>query len=222
MESKMKSIVRSLAVLAIVAGMSSSAFAQETNNDIIRPITKSGSAAFLFSMNGLGTFGIGTVSLAPGLGGAGFGMKYFIADDFALRVLLGFGSNSVGDDSTGTNSMFGIGIGGEYHFRPLYSTSPYVGAQLGFQSNSETSKSGFGKSVHSTTAIGFAALAGFDWFFTRGIAVGAEYSLGIVTRSGETENTPTTGSATTTEDTDSSTIGFNTAGSGNVHVAVYF
>lgn len=218
----MKSILRSLAVLAVVIGMSGSAFAQDTNNDIIRPITKSGSAAFLFTMNGLGTFGIGSQSLAPGLGNAGFGMKYFVSDDFALRILLGLGTSSTDSSIIGpetASTMFGIGIGGEYHFRPLYSTSPYVGAQLGFQSNSTTTGTGSAESVHSTTAIGFSALAGFDWFFTRGIAIGAEYALGIVTKSGST-NPP--GDGADIDDPGTTDIGFGSMGSGNVHLVVYF
>jgi opacity protein-like surface antigen len=223
MESTMKSILRSLAVLAVVVGFAGSSFAQDNNNDIIRPITKQGSAAFLFTINGLGTFGVGTASLAPGLDNAGFGMKYFISDDFALRILLGFNSSSKDSSAQSptptSNTMFGIGIGGEYHFRPLYSTSPYVGAQLGFQSGSNSTGEGSAESVHSTTAIGFSALAGFDWFFTRGIAIGAEYALGLVTRSGST-NPP--GDGDDIDDAGTTDIGFGSQGSGNVHLVVYF
>jgi hypothetical protein len=139
----MKSILRSLAVLAVVVGFAGSSFAQDTNNDVIRPITKSGSAAFMFTLGGLGTFNLAAPSLGPGLASAGFGMKYFLADDVALRVLLGMSmngktipANGTGSDVTESDNTIGLGVGVEYHFRPLYSTSPYIGGQIGFQSRS--------------------------------------------------------------------------------------
>ena len=211
----MKSILRSLAVLAVVVGFTGSAFAQD-NNDIIRPITKQGSAAFIMTINGLGTFGLSAPPLGPGLSNAGFGMKYFMADDVALRFLLGLNMNTTspdqGDDMKETG--FGLGVGAEYHFRPLYSTSPYIGGQIGFQSSSSENMNGLDES--SRTHLSIAALAGFNWFFTRGIAVGAEYSLGFTSTSGS--NTPAGGEAADIPGT--SMIGL--AGVGNVNLVVYF
>lgn len=214
----MKSIVRSLAVLAVVVGFTGSAFAQDNNNDIIRPITKQGSAAFIMSINGLGTFGLSAPPLGPGLSNAGFGMKYFLADDVALRILLGLSMNTTAPEEGNdmTSSGFGLGIGAEYHFRPLYSTSPYIGAQLGFASNgSNNGGEGTAEVETSETNLSIAALAGFNWFFTRGIAVGAEYSLGFTSSSGST----TTG-GTEVDDPSQTMIGL--AGVGNVNLVVYF
>ena len=141
-----------IAAALIVLGFASTSFAQD-KDDIIRPLTKSGSAAFLFNLGGFGTFGVA----APAIGssftaGAGnvsltvspatVGFKYFLSDDMALRVLLGFSNSSSGADSIPSGAIsstqFGIGAGIEMHMRPLYSTSPYVGAQVGFVSGSET------------------------------------------------------------------------------------
>lgn len=208
------------AALLVVLGMAGSAMAQDDAN-IIRPITKQGSAAFLFTIQGLGTFGIGAPGISNGpsmLYGAGF--KYFMSDDLALRILLALNSGSV--NSNGTNSVtstsmdFGIGVGAEMHFRPLYSTSPYVGAQIGFGSSStDNGGSGAAQVKSSMSSFGINVLAGFDWFWTRGLAIGAEYGLGFASSSAST-----TSNGTTTDLPSNTMIGFNN--SGNVHLVVYF
>jgi hypothetical protein len=209
------------AALLVVLGMAGSATAQDNDANIIRPITKQGSAAFLFTIQGLGTFGIGAPGISNGPGmlyGAGF--KYFMSDDLALRILLALNSGSVktnGTTSVTSTSMdFGIGVGAEMHFRPLYSTSPYVGAQIGFGSSS-TDNGGTGAAIQKTSmsSFGINVLAGFDWFWTRGLAIGAEYGLGFASASGTT----TTGT-TSTDNPSNTMIGFNN--SGNVHLVVYF
>jgi hypothetical protein len=58
-------------------------------------------------------------------------------------------------------------------------------------------------------------MAGFDWFWTRGLAIGAEYGLGFNSVSGTT----TTG-GTQVDNPSTTMIGFN--GVGNVHLVVYF
>src|SRR3569623_883316 len=123
-----RSIVRFCGALVIVLGLARVSFAHEsTDNDIIRPITKQGSAGFLFAINGIGTFGIS----APGIGFGnnaqyGVGMRYYLADDLALRVLLAFqnastDSNTLNGTPKSSSTSFGIGAGIEHHFRPLYS-----------------------------------------------------------------------------------------------------
>lgn len=218
----MKSILRSLAVLAVLVGFTSSSFAQD-DNDIIRPITKQGSAAFLMTIGGLGTFNLASPPIGPGLSQSGFGFKYFLADDVALRVLLGIGMNSTtipgvgdADDVTQDTTAIGLGVGAEYHFRPLYSTSPYIGAQVGFVSvSSNNGLDGDQEVSMSQTHISVAAIAGFNWFFTRGIAVGGEYSLGF---------TGTTGTRTSggeENDLNSNSM-IGVSGVGSVNLVVYF
>jgi hypothetical protein len=206
--------VASLFVLGLALGLTNSVRAQETGKDeIIRPLTKQGSAAFIFTLNGLGDFKIGS----PSINGmtSGVGVKYFLADEMALRVLLGFNSSTsgglIGADSAKTlsTSIFGILAGIEMHFRPLYSTSPYVGLQVGFSSKSEDITT---TTTQKTTAFSVMALAGFDWFFTHGIAAGAEMGLGFTSNGGTKVN----GADVT------STSSITLATNPDVHVVVYF
>jgi len=217
-----RSFTKFVAAIIITLGFSSATFAQDNNADIIRPITKQGSAAFLFTLQGLGTFGLGAPSIGSGdVVTAGAGMKYYLNDDLALRILLAFNNTSMknsdaSDSAKPGTTQFGVGIGAEYHFRPLYSTSPYVGGQISFtNSATDNDLTGDAKVKTSRNSFAVAALAGFDWFFTRGMAAGAEYQLGFATTGG----TVTVGSNSTDLATNT-TIGLS--GGGNVHLVVYF
>ena len=212
------------AALLLVLGMVGTSRAQDngtmTNDpNIIRPITREGSAAFLFTIQGLGTFGLGAPTIGSGDAAmAGAGMKWYFSDNLALRLLIALNNTSnkttTGSTSTTvTSTGFGLGAGVEYHFRPLYSTSPYIGGQLGFASNSQDAGTA-GKTA--LTSFGLNVFAGFDWFWTRGIAAGAEYGLGFASGSGTF--TPSGGSSSDLPS--STTIGIN--GAGNVHLVVYF
>src|SRR2546423_14731572 len=98
-----RSIVKFIVCLTVVVGFAASSFAQEDNT--IHPITKSGSAAFVFDLAGIGTFGIAPQAITQTLnsksptGGliAGAGAKWFIADMMAVKELLAFGTTSNGD-----------------------------------------------------------------------------------------------------------------------------
>ncbi|HWF45275.1 MAG TPA: hypothetical protein VG537_11590 [Candidatus Kapabacteria bacterium] len=218
----MTRFVSKLAVsLMVLAGLAGVTRAQETTteHDVIRPITASGSAAFLFTIKGLGTFGIGS----PSIDGAtsGIGAKWYVANDIALRVLLGLSSaqnvdSLVDPTKTLSTTTFGIGVGGEWHFRPLWSTSPYVGLQIGFTSTSQdidVGEAGASKiETDKSTTFGVTPFAGFDWFFTHGMAVGAEMGLAFVSRGGTLPNG--------TSKTSTSNIRLMTNGS--VHFDVYF
>ncbi len=215
-------------------GLVTSARAQE-KDDWTKPITKQGSAALLFTINGLGSFNVG----APGLGpvpaaitgnfsesspsdsmatlmGAAF--KYFVSDDLAVRILLGFNHSSRKALDTSSfapgQTLWGIGAGAEMHFRPLYSTSPYVGAQITLASSS-TDEPTNKDITYSGSAFGVEAFAGFDWFFTRGLAVGAEGGLGWMSSS-----FTSTLKGKDTKGPVMSNIALAT--NGNVHVVVYF
>ncbi len=222
-----RSLTKFFAAFILVSGLALSATAQDESN-IIRPITKSGSAAFVFNISGLGAFG----PTAPAIGSvggsvpvAGAGLKYYLSDDLAAKVLLAFGSTSDGLDSLGTSQMaFGIGAIIEVHFGPLYSTSPYVGGGIKFASGSSTTDIGGTDTdaESSATQLTIMAVAGFDWFFTRGIAIGAEWGLGYTMNS-------TDDGVDATDEPSSSSIGLgmtNTSGgisgSGAVHAVVYF
>jgi len=123
------------ALLLILAQVDARAQDTEGGN---RPLTQQGSAAFIFSLGGLDSINMASPSingLVPSVGA-----KYYIADELAIRLLLGFSTNEVQDASdsakTLTNSSFGISAGIEKHFGPLYAISPYVGGQVSFSSES--------------------------------------------------------------------------------------
>jgi hypothetical protein len=218
-------------VLAFTFGIARTSVAQDADKDVNRPITAQGSAAFMFTINGLGSFGIGSPAIGGDTAGPilfGVGGKWFFADDMALRVLLGFNSrsgNSGNPDSSSakpTQTQFGIGVGVEKHFRPLYSTSPYAGLQISFADQS-TDDGAAGTATDqekktSSSTFGVAALAGFDWFFTRGLALGAEMTLGFSSSSNST--TIAAGSSKTFDSQGVSVIALATGG--NVHLVVNF
>ncbi len=227
------SFTKLVGAAVIMLGLAGAAQAQTEPTDIIRPLTKAGSAAFLFTLGGFGTFNIGP----PPIGTVtnpnttpvlvqGAGMKYFLSDDLALRVLLGFGTSSSGADTLPTGKVtglnFGIAAAIEYHFRPLYSTSPYVGGGINFATGSiTTTRKGLSDGKVSGSLFGVGVFAGFDWFFTRGLAIGAEYGLNFTSNSAST--TIPNGTGSTVVDSPSTTaIALGLNGAASVHAVVYF
>ncbi|HET6400842.1 MAG TPA: outer membrane beta-barrel protein [Candidatus Kapabacteria bacterium] len=211
-------------VLTFVFGMARTSRAQSADNGVIQPLTAQGSAAFIFNLAGIGTFGFGGPSIGPLT--SGVGLKYYISDDLALRILAGLNTTSgMANDTNAakpSTTNFGIGVGVETHFRPLYSTSPYVGAQISFGSSSDDNgESGNGSETsppevkHSSSTFNVAVLAGFDWFMTKGMALGGEMNLGFTSTSSST----TIGSTTTNNQ---SMTGIGLATGGDVHFLVYF
>lgn len=207
------------------------------------PETKSGSLAFLFTLNGLSSFGIsgfpivtfdinaGGESLRNGIINAGGG-KWFFSDGMALRGLFGFRVNSKGDsdptkqtDGSGKTSstIWGISIGAEIHSDAVYSLSPYIGGQIIFGGASiDNQKLVTGKIVENKETIsyfGVGPFLGFDWYFTRGIAIGGEYSLAYSKQSSTVTSPDVTGTASTRDDPTSSMIIINSV---NVHLVVHF
>ncbi len=229
-----RSFVKFVFTLFIIVGFANISQAQDEAN-ITRPSTKAGSAAWVFSFGGLSTLSmtgvpIGTVSVPEAttfndVSLTGAGWKYYLADEMALRVGLGFGTSSSGDaDPTKfsggktSKTAFGINAGIEMHTRAVYSTSPYFGAQINFASGSYTNTSTVGSSTTevkgSGTAFGLSVLAGFDWYFTHAIAIGGEYTLGFGTSSSSA-----TRGGTTTDLPSSTNIGI---GNANIHLVVHF
>ena len=106
--------------------------------------------------------------------------------------------------------------------RPLYSTSPYLGAQIGYGMASASSQVKVaGTDVTnkgSASVLGVSVFGGFDWFFTRGIAIGAEYALGFSSTSSST----TKGTNASVSAPSSTSIGLGLSGGANVHAIVYF
>ncbi|MFI5201369.1 MAG: outer membrane beta-barrel protein [Candidatus Kapaibacterium sp.] len=217
-------------VLAFTFGIARTSRAQDADKDVIKPLTAQGSAAFMFTISGLGSFGIGSPGLGSDTAGPilfGVGGKWYLADDLALRVLLALHTHSGNPNYPDSSSVkpsstqFGIGVGVEKHFRPLYSTSPYVGAQISFADQStDNGASGNAEFKTSSSTFGVAALAGFDWFFTKGIAAGAEMALGFSTTSNSTTGPSESGSSVTANKQSVTNIALATGG--DVHLVVYF
>lgn len=224
-----RSFLKFVLSVIFVAGITSASFAQEDAN-MAHPNTKAGSAAWLFTINGLGNFGLAGFGIASGATSVvpAAGWKWYFSDDMALRALLGFGTTSTGEadvtKSPGgktSTTAYGIGVGVELHTHAVYSTSPYFGAQLSFggagATNTQTSGSVTAETKNSSTSLGIGVLAGFDWYFTKGLAVGGEYMLGFSTTSSSTTGgTP----SVTTDGPSSNNIGISN--SGNVHLVVHF
>jgi hypothetical protein len=220
MSRSFSKIVTCAFVLGFVFGIARTSFAQE-DNSIIRPITKQGSAAMIFELAGIGTFGFSGPGIM-GLGMPAVGGKYFIADDMDIFILAGVNTSSGSDSIASTQSAkpsstaFGIAAGVQAHFRPLYSTSPYVGGIVSFGSHStDNGASGNSDFKTSSSTFGVAALAGFDWFFTHGLCLGGEMSLGF-----RSTSSSQTVEGTTTDSQGSSGIALATNAS--VHLNVYF
>jgi hypothetical protein len=245
-----RSITKFAAACLVSLGLASVAQAQNADNDIIRPITQSGSAAFMFSLNGLGDFGfggpiVGATSLtdqqisAVGTttGGntvmPGVGAKFFVSDNTALRVALAFrlyedgkedvGNSTIGGPGKSQRNTTGINFGGEYHFRPLYSTSPYLGALVSFVTDNfkrTYTPAGGSQSVTNlkSTSFGVGAVVGFNWFFTRGLALGGEYTLGFTSTSSVFEFPGQTKS----DEPTNTDVGMGVNGGGSLQFIVYF
>jgi opacity protein-like surface antigen len=188
-----------------------------------------------FSVRGFDDFGLHGPSItgADDSLGAGsifhVGVKHFLSQSLALRLFLDFATESteVGTEKTSLTE-YGIGVGVDHHFRPLYNISPYIGGNVRFLAGSgdltlDSVASVGGRQQPqqiqlgevSTSIFGIAAVAGFDWYISQNFAIGSEYSFGFTSAS--TKFTPPTGTATENTNT---FIGFNP--SGNLHMIVHF
>ncbi len=72
------------------------------------------------------------------------------------------------------------------------------------------------KYEYKTSGLGVSVVAGFDWYLWKGIAIGAEYSLGYA--SGSTKLIDKDG----TEHKGGSPSNIGISGGSNIHLVVYF
>jgi hypothetical protein len=185
------------------------AHAQDT-----KPRTASGDKALMFSITGLGTFGIGgsyagtlPVTLAGfdtafddfGIRVAaplyGFGMKFYLGDNVALRAAIGGGTSTVSTpragDSTGKTDdvhdvYFGVAPALEFHIVNAGPVSVYTGATVNFSttvhsSGDEADTIAYKKRSYST--FGGSAILGVEYFPFSALSLGAEYQLGVASTS---------------------------------------
>lgn len=231
----MRKISHILLVLLLVSAFSVRTFAQEERSKYPTPVQRAQALAFLFSLSGAGDFGI----YGPSGNGAAderviahTGLRYFIAQNLALRALLSFSLWNNGDDNAKVSETnLGLGVALLYHIQALYSIAPYFGGGIGFDTYSyETptqveitdSHGQLQQSIYNqpgkNTSIGLTALGGFDWYFTDGIAIGAEFSLGFYTTSVTIQNSD----GTETDGGSPSGLGISPGGGTNVHLVVNF
>lgn len=191
---------RILLILLAVAVAGNFAFAQA-------PKTKQGDKAFLFTINGFGDFGVGSSPVGTVFVGstgtpvslAGFGLKYYVANDVAIRGALAatFASSTqkiTGEtDDEASATAFGIIPGLQYHISTMGSVTAYVGAfvVVGAVSASVTPSVPIpGPSVETKFTgllFGVGGIIGAEFYPWENVSLGAEYQLGFTNTSGETE-----------------------------------
>lgn len=180
-----------LLVLLVVAMAANMAFAGS-------PMTNQGDKALSFTLNGLGTFGLGSAHNGGAV--AGFGGKYFMSKDMALRGVLGFYNwsrttkvtNPSGPglaDYKENEMSFGLTPGLEWHFMNGANVSPYWGLQatLGIASATDTPPSPGVETKSSGTFFGAALFMGAEWYPWDGVSFNGEYQVGFTTSSSKNE-----------------------------------
>jgi opacity protein-like surface antigen len=188
----MKKVLLFASIFIVGASLS---FAQVNSGyDGPKPEVHKGAMSFVFLytpfQSNLNPVPVSTVSQYPNntadLFGAGF--RYFITNEIALGAGLNFGSRSsetidAQDDKTETTeTTFGLAIDANYHLKPLYSVSPYVGLNVNYGNYSYTVDETVGGTTTTTessgTGFGVGVNFGFDWYFTEGLSLGGRYTLG--------------------------------------------
>lgn len=183
-----------IAVFALFLFATTLSLAQVNSNyDGPKPEVREGSKSFVFMytpfQSNLNPVPVSTVSVYPDqsfdLVGAGF--RYFFTNEIAVGIGLNFGTSTSerefanGDKDEFTSTSFGIAVDANYHFKPLYSVSPYVGINVNFGRFSTTIDQTEGAITttdeFSGTGFGAGLNFGFDWYFTEGLSLGGRYTL---------------------------------------------
>ena len=188
----MMKLIRLFSLTLFVATLS---IAQVNKNyDGPKPEIIKGSRSFVFRytpfQSNFDPVYVSTVSVfdAENMNLFGAGFRYFFTNQIAAVLSLNFGTGSTsqelqnGDKEESSSSTFGLSVDGNYHLKPLYSVSPYVGVNLNFGNYSSTDESTVGgtttKTEYSGSGFGVGVNFGFDWYFTEGISLGGKYTLG--------------------------------------------
>ena len=212
---KMKKL---LVALSLVLFVSSLSFAQINKNwDGTKPEVYQGSKCFVFMYAPFVSGALGSAPAGLGLGsiqdtnnvstGAiyGIGFQYYLSSNISLGGGLTFNGSSNELQKTGkapafswatrksSSSTIGIDVNANYHFRPLYSVSPYFGLNVNFGMQSLTNEGTYydegGNAVNykeefSGNVFGAGLNFGFDWYFTSGLSLGGKYTLGFASTGG--------------------------------------
>ncbi len=198
----MKTHVLLLALLALIGSMALVEAAAT-------PQTKVGDMSVAYTFQGLGNFGIdaptmasvGTPTFNNNTGAVtvssadvkGIEFRYFAMDRAALRLGLGFASesftfpNSNAADTTVSQTMFGIAPAVEYHFLEKGPVTAYAGAKLTIATGSQEWKrpqaapnqNSTSTTDLSATSFGIGGIFGTEYYLADSLSIGAEYDLMI-------------------------------------------
>lgn len=183
-------------------------FAQDANNDIIlKPLKKD--IGFSFNLTGL-INNVALSSMTDNNGNDAIILRQYINDDLAFRLGLGIkiasdkwstvdsvGSELVEWDSTFKKVDIYVAPGIEKHFLSAARLDPYVGMDIRFgklgkstmtSDKATTDTLGTGtleidRTLAGGISMGLNLIAGFNYFFSHKICIGAEYSWGFMTSS---------------------------------------
>lgn len=202
-----------------------------------KPITYPGAKALLFDLGGL-------ANLAAGNYGGGLGAKYYIAQDLALRLSIGFTTSSTTSknvqsplpvnrlaESKLTSNEFTIGPAIIYNVARVSTVTAYVGGMFNYTTSSDK-REGNSASLavnydsgasyrQSSTTIGFAGLLGVEWFPWENISFSGEYRLGYSHATSEVEAS-TSAASLTTDGPTTNGFGLGSANAGALTLSFYF
>lgn len=168
------------------------------------------------TVSGLSAFGFGNASATnlngttnggttPSIVAPGLRFRYFVTDEIAVRLSLGFSSSKRTEnffenevDNSGNSGTYvtklgttTIGIGGEYHFKGTEKLSPYAGLDINFgmgkfttegtqtDGNNWIATNYSEKSEQKTGGFGIGLVAGTDYYFVENFYLGVELGLGF-------------------------------------------
>jgi opacity protein-like surface antigen len=167
-------------------------------SNIIKPKTQQGDMALLFTINGLGDFGVNGSETGYMIYPSdeqvesddyeGIGFKGFLRNRLALRLGVGFHRDAVntevsntsgtGDEINAATSMSVQG-GLEYHIYQAEAVTIYTGGLLGLARDSASlEEPDADKSTSSATTISIDALIGAEFYPWKNLSFGAEYRAG--------------------------------------------
>jgi hypothetical protein len=195
----MKKLFVSLMLVFLVSSFS---FAQINKNwDGTKPEVYKGSKNFIFMYSPFVSANLGSVyagnytsyndSLKSDVNSLyGVGFQYYVSNQISLAIGFNFGMSQdkstdlVSGDYKTTGTSLGASIDANYHFKPLYSVSPYFGLNVNFGMASSKIEypanlaGGVSQVKYSGSSFGTGLNFGFDWYFTPGLSLGGKYTLG--------------------------------------------
>jgi hypothetical protein len=181
-----------LALLALLLVPSVVSAQNTTSADAGRIRSLQGDFALLFDLGGLANLALNGFSAGDtSVVGAGFGAKYFVANDIALRLALSLetrgATTPVGSDSLGLNNelnVFRFAITPSVVFNVM-KTGPvagYVGGQVSYamaSSDNNPADQSQPDVESSSSSFTVGAIIGAEWFPWESVSLSGEYVLGF-------------------------------------------